>query len=55
VTATYFINRKTGNGIYFVKGGKQDGKLWSVFHFDLNDIPGMLRKQDVKIITNLRK
>jgi hypothetical protein len=27
MTATYFINRKTGNGIYFVKGGKQNGKI----------------------------
>jgi hypothetical protein len=55
MTATYFIDQKTGNGIYFVKGGTQDDKLWSVVQFDPDDIPGMLRKLDVKIITDLRK
>ena len=41
--------------MYFVKGGKQDGKLWSIVQFDLDDIPKMLQRSDVIILTDLRK
>lgn len=48
--ATYFMEKSLGTSIYFMKGRKQDGKLWSVTQFNQSDIPDMLKKSGVKII-----
>jgi len=51
--ATYFIDKTTGSSLYFHKGGKQDGKLWSGASFDPDEIPKMLEQPEVKVITDL--
>lgn len=51
--ATYFIDKTTGSSLYFHKGGKQDGKLWSGASFNPANIPKMLKQPEVKVITDL--
>ena len=53
--ATYFIDKTTGSSMYFYKGGKQDGKLWSVARFNPDEIPSMLQQPQVKVITDIEK
>ena len=50
--ATYFIDQTTGSYMCFHKGGKQDGKLWTVVRFNPKKIPDMLQKSEVKVITD---
>jgi hypothetical protein len=50
--ATYFIDKNIGVAMYFHKGGKQDGKLWSLTTFDPDGITAMLNKPNVYIITD---
>ena len=40
-----------GASMYFRKGGKQDGKLWSVTRFNPDNIPAMLAHPSVGVIT----
>ena len=51
--ATYFMDKTTGSSLYFHKGGKQDGKLWSGANFNPANIPKMLDQPEVKGITDL--
>ena len=51
--ATYYIDKTTGSSFYFHKDSKQAGKLWSGTIFDPADIPKMLKKPEVKVITDL--
>ena len=51
--ATYFIDKTTGSSIYFHKGGKQDGKLWSGASFNPAVIPKMLEQPETIVITDL--
>lgn len=53
--ATYFIEKNTGASMYFQKGGKQDGKLWSVTRFDLDIILTMLNHPSVYVITDFNQ
>lgn len=50
--ATYFIDKRTGASVYFRKGGKQDGKLWSITRFDPDEIPNMVDHPSVYVITS---
>ena len=51
--ATYYIDLATGNTVYFRKGGKQDGKLWSLANFDPDAIDKMIKGPNVKKITDI--
>lgn len=51
--ATFYIDRVTGNAVYFRIGGKQDGKLWSVDTFDTDEIRIMINDSNIKKITNI--
>jgi hypothetical protein len=51
--ATYFLDLVTGNSVYFRIGGKQDGKLWSLDHFDRAEILDIMTNPDVKVLTDL--
>ena len=51
--ATYFLNVETGNAAYFRIGGQQDGKLWSMAHFERDEIRDMMKDPNVKKITDI--
>ena len=51
--ATYFVDIVTGDAVYFRKGGKQDGKLWSADNFERSEIVDMMKDPNVKKITDI--
>jgi hypothetical protein len=51
--ATYFVDRITGNSVYFRIGGKQDGKLWSLHKFQPDEIVSMMKDPNIKKITDI--
>ena len=51
--ARYYIDIVTGNNVYFRKGGKQDGKLWSAGHFDRPEIVDIIKDPNTIAITDL--
>ena len=51
--ATYFIDIVTGNAAYFRKGGKLDGKLWSMEHFEPYQVLDIITDPTVQAITDL--
>ena len=53
--ATYFIDKNRGASMYFRKGGKQDGKLWSVTRFDPDSISTILDHPSVDVITDFNQ
>ena len=52
---TFFIDTNTGNVVYFRKGGKQNGKLWSLDKFKPTEINNMLQDPNINKITDISK